>query len=201
MSEIVTLPAELRTDLGTGASRNVRREGKVPAIIYGPGHQPMSVLLEEKEITKLYRKHGFKSTVIELDVSGKKHKVLAQSVQLNPITDIVRHVDFIFLADKVQKVNIPVVFEGKEKSLGIKRGGYFNVIHRSVAMLCDVKKIPQDIVIDVVNMGIGTSIFARHLKLPAGCELVSKKDFVIASITGRGGKADATEDTAATATA
>lgn len=197
MSEMVTLQAEIRTEIGTGASRNVRREGKVPAIIYGPGHQPMSILLEEKEITKLYRKHGFKSTVIELDIAGKKHKVLAQAVQLHPITDIVRHVDFVFLGTKTQKVNVPVVFEGKERSLGIKRGGFFNIIHRSVPMMCDVNKIPQDIVIDVVNMGIGTSIFARSLKLPAGCELVAKKDFVIASITGRGGKADATEEAAA----
>lgn len=189
-SVVISLAAEVRKEIGTGASRMVRLKGKVPVTVYGPGRDPMSLLVEEKEITKLYRRHGFKSTVIELDIAGKKCKVMAQAIQLHPITDIVRHVDFVYLNDKVQKVYVPIVFEGKERSLGIKRGGFFNIIHRSIALLCDVNNIPRDIVIDVVNMGVGASIRASSLKLPDGCQLVSKKDFIVASITGRGGKAD-----------
>lgn len=191
ISVLVSLTAENRKEIGTGASRNIRLEGKVPATIYGPGRDPMSVLVEEKEITKLYRKHGFRSTIIELDIEGKKCKVMAQDIQLHPITDIVRHVDFVYLNDKVQKVKVPIVFEGKDRSLGVKRGGFFNIIHRNIELLCDVNNIPRDLVIDVVNMGIGISIRASSVNLPNNCQLVSKKDFIVASITGRGGKADA----------
>ncbi len=197
-NDVASLVAENRGLVGTGASRNVRLNGKVPATVYGPGREAMSILVEEKEITKLYRKHGFKSTVIELDIQGKKVKVMAKDVQLHPITDIVRHVDFMYLNDKVQKVNVPIVFEGKERSLGIKRGGFFNIIHRSITLLCDVNSIPKDIVIDVVNMGIGASIRASSLPLPQNCQILAKKDFIVASITGRGGKSDAESTSAET---
>ncbi len=105
------------------------------------------------------------------------------------------------MSDTIQRVDVPIKFEGRERSIGIKRGGFFNIIFRSVPMLCEVDKIPTDIVIDIVNMGIGASIRASSLDLPEGCTLVSKKDFIIASITGRGGKSDAAEEGATPAAA
>lgn len=201
MSEKVTLAAEIRSNVGTGVSRNARNNGMVPATVYGNNKEPMSVLVQEKEITKLYRKHGFKTTIVELDIAGAKYLVMPKTVQLHPITDIVRHVDFMYLSDSVQRVDVPIKFEGRDRSLGLKRGGFFNIIFRSVPLFCEVNKIPTDIVIDIVNMGIGTSIRASSLNLPEGCKLVSKKDFIIASITGRGGKSDAAEEGAAPAAA
>jgi len=189
MSE-VQLFADIRDNLGTGPSRDLRRKGMVPATVYGPGHKPVSITIQEKEITKLYRRHGFTSTVIELDIAGKKHKVLPKTVSLHPITDIVNHADFIFLDTKTQKVDVPIVFEGKERSIGVKRGGFFNIIFRKLTLLCDVKSIPLHIEIDVSNMVIGNSLRAGDLKLPTGCSLTCKTNAVIASITGRGSKAD-----------
>ena len=196
MSEILTLAATKRDTIGTGSARNLRRDGMVPATIYGEGGEPISIAVQEKEITKIYRRHGFTSTVIGIELDGKVHKVLPKAVQLHPITDLVNHADFVFLAKKTQKVEVPLVFEGKERALGVKRGGFFNIIFRKIALNCPVDAIPTDIVIDVANMTIGSSIVASKLRLPAGCTLATKDNLVIASITGRGSKDDA-EDTVA----
>ncbi|MES2214961.1 MAG: 50S ribosomal protein L25/general stress protein Ctc [Pseudomonadota bacterium] len=193
MSDTTTLLADIREVVGTGSSRALRRTGMVPATLYGADKKPMSITILEKDITKLYRKHGFTSTVIQLEIGGKKHKVLPKSIELHPVTDIVRHVDFVYLDSKIQKVSVPIVFEGKERSLGVKRGGFFNIICRKITLLCPVNAIPQDITIDVVSMGVGMSLRTSQLKLPQGCSLVAKNDVVIASITGRGGKEDTTD--------
>ena len=198
MSDTLTLVADVREEVGTGPSRALRHMGIVPATLYGASKKPMSISIREKDITKLYRKHGFTSTVIQLEIGEKKHKVLPKSIDLHPVTDIVRHVDFMYLEGEVQRVLVPIVFEGKERALGVKRGGFFNIIFRSIELLCPVNAIPQDIIIDVTTMGIGVSLRTSQLKLPSGCTLVSKNDLVIASITGRGGKSE--EDSAAPGT-
>ena len=183
MTEMVVLAATKREKIGTGSSRALRRDGTVPATVYGQDGTPLSIVIQEKEITKLYRRHGFTSTVIGIELDGKVHKVLPKAIQLHPITDLVNHVDFVYLAKDIQKVEVPLVFEGKERALGVKRGGFFNIIFRKITLNCPVQSIPQNIVIDVSNMGIGSSILAHTLKLPAGCELASKSRIVIASIT------------------
>lgn len=193
MSEMIVLQATKRDTIGTGSARALRRSKLVPATIYGAGNEAISVSIQEKEITKLYRTHGFTSTIIGIQLDGKTHKVLPKSIQLHPITDIVNHVDFVFLAKDVQKVEVPLVFEGKERALGVKRGGFFNIIFRKITLNCAVNSIPKDIVIDVTNMSIGASILASKLQLPEGCTLATKSNLVIASITGRGGKADAAD--------
>lgn len=194
MSEAIALTAEIRDQLGTGPARALRKKGMVPATIYGNGNSPMSVAVEEKEITKLYRKPQFISALIELNVGGKKYKVLPKAVQLHPITDIVRHVDFVFLDDKFQKMEVPISFEGKDKSLGIKRGGFFNIVKRSAVLKCPVKDLPRKIVVDVSNMLIGHSIKANDITLPQGCEFINKSNFVVATIIGKAGRAEAAEE-------
>lgn len=191
------LAAKVREELGTGSARALRRQGIVPATVYGKGKDPLSVGIEEKEITKLYRRKHFSSTVLEIEVNGKKHKVLPKAVSLHPITDIVNHADFVFLDDKKQKVDVPIVFEGKERCVGVKRGGFFNIIMRKLPLMCDVNSIPKEIVIDVVSMAVGDSIRSESIKLPEGTALATKKALVIASITGRGSKA--TEEEASSA--
>ena len=190
MSEITQIAAEIRSNLGTGASRALRSNGMVPAIVYGPDKENMAIAIPEKDITKLYRKHGFTSTVIELNIDGKKHKVLPKAVYLHPIKENVDHADFVYLSKNTQKVLVPVVFEGKERSVGVKRGGFFNIIFRKLELICPVDAIPLNISIDVSNMGIGASIMSHQLKIPAGCSLSNKANVVVASITGRGSKTD-----------
>ncbi|MGI4776347.1 MAG: 50S ribosomal protein L25/general stress protein Ctc, partial [Janthinobacterium lividum] len=193
MSEALELTATARRIIGTGSARAVRRAGLIPAVIYGNGRTPSSVTVEEKEIMKIYRKPNFISTLIELNIEGQKHKVLPKAVQLHPITDIVNHIDFVFLNDESQKMEVPVFFDGKDKSLGIKRGGYFNIVKRTLLLRCSTKNLPRRIVIDISSMLIGQSIKSHSISLPEGCELVNKSNFVIASIIGRAGKVEAEE--------
>lgn len=198
MSDVVKLIATMREELGTGRSRALRREGMVPAIIYGNSKKPLAITIEEKEITKLYRKPNFISTVIQFDIGGKNYKVLPKAVELHPITDIVRHVDFVYLDNKIQKAEIPIVYEGKDRAIGVKRGGFFNIVKRTILLLCPVGNIPRNVTIDVTGMYVGQSIRVTNLQLPAGCELASKSDSIIASIIGsRTGKAEAEETPAA----
>ncbi|MDN3030568.1 MULTISPECIES: 50S ribosomal protein L25/general stress protein Ctc [Rickettsieae] len=196
MSELLELAAEMREKFGTGAARDLRRRGMVPAVVYGANKQPLAVSIEEKEITKHYRKPGFISSIVQIKVGNKTHKVLPKAVELHPITDIVRHVDFVHLEEKTQTMEVPVVYEGKERALGVKRGGFFNIIKRTMTLLCDVNNIPKNINIDVSNMLIGQSLKAKGIKLPEGTQLASKSDFIIATIIGRKGSKAETEETA-----
>ena len=194
MSEISIIAAEEREQSGTSAARALRRQGKVPALIYGAGKKVLPIAIQEKEITRLYRKPNFISTVIQLEIGGKKHKILPKAVELHPITDIVRHVDFVYLDSKVQRLEVPISFEGKEKSIGIKRGGFFNAVKRTIHLECPADNIPACVVLDVTNIRSGQSLKASDIVLPEGCKLVSKTDFVVASIIGnKGGKADETD--------
>jgi len=195
MSEILSLTAEIREELGTGAARSLRRKGKVPATIYGAGKKPLSIAIEEKEITKCYRRPQYLSQVIQFEIGEKKHKVLPKAIDLHPITDVVFHADFVFLESKMQKMKVPLVYTNKEGCIGVKRGGYFNTVRRSLSILCPVDKLPRKIEIDVTNKLIGDSIKASEVTLPEGASLLEKPTFVIASIVGKKGKADA-EDTA-----
>ncbi|MDR0773863.1 MAG: 50S ribosomal protein L25/general stress protein Ctc [Rickettsia sp.] len=194
MSELLELAAEMREKFGTGVARELRRKGMVPAMVYGAGKEVLAVSIEEKEITKHYRKLGFISTVIQIKVGSKTHKVLPKAVELHPITDIVRHVDFVHLEEKTQRMEVPIVYEGKERALGVKRGGFFNIIKRTITLLCDVNNIPKNINIDVTNMHIGQSLKAKSIKLPEGVQLTSKNDFIMATIIGRKGSKSEDEE-------
>lgn len=194
--EAVKLQAHKRSELGTGAARALRKKGLVPAIIYGANKKPVSIALEEKEITKYYRKPQYISQLFEFELDGKKIKVLPKDVELHPITEMVRHADFVFLESKIQKMEVPVIYANRENCVGIKRGGYFNIVKRRLKLLCPVDNLPRAIEIDTTNMSIGISLKAGEVTLPENCQLVGKTDFVIASIIGKRGKATEEESSA-----
>ena len=193
MSEVLVLAAEERKELGKGASRALRRRGMVPVTIYGAGQNPVSIAIEEKEITKYYRKPQYMSQLFEFTVNKKKYKVLPKAIELNPITEIVRHADFVFLEKKMQKMQVPIVYTNKETCVGIKRGGYFNTVKRFLNILCPVANLPRKIEVDVSAMMIGDVIKAMEAPLPTGAKLLEKSEFVIASIIGKKGKAEEDE--------
>ncbi len=118
--------------------------------------------------------------------------MLPKDVQLHPVTDLVHHVDFVFLDKKEQKLSVPIVYKNKEVCIGIKRGGYFNTVRRSIKISCPVDVLPRKIELDITNRAIGASIKAKELSLPEGAKLLENPEFVIASIIGKKGKS--TED-------
>lgn len=200
MTEILTLTAEMREEVGTGAARALRRKGMVPATIYGAGKSPISIAIAEKEITKYYRRPQYISQLIQFEIGQKKYKVLPKAIELNPLTEIVRHADFVFLEEKMQKMQVPVIYINKDDCIGIKRGGYFNTVKRVLTILCPVDKLPRKIEVDVTDMAITDSVKAKEAVLPEGAKLLEDPEFVIASIIGKRGKTDSLDDDETTTT-
>lgn len=199
MTEILTLSATMREEKGTGAARALRKKGMVPATIYGAGKTPISIAVEEKELTKYYRRPQYISQVIQFEIGQKKYTVLPKAIDLNPLTEIVSHADFVFLEAKMQKMQVPVVYTNKDVCIGIKRGGYFNTVKRLLTILCPVNNLPRKIEIDVSNMPISSSIKAKEAILPEGAKLLENPEFVIASIIGKRGKTEEEESEVAAA--
>jgi large subunit ribosomal protein L25 len=194
MSEALTLAAEMREELGKGAARALRMKGMVPATIYGAGKEPLSIAIEEKEITKFYRKPQYISQVFEFEIGQKKYKALPKAIDLHPVTEIVSHADFVFLEKTMQKMQVPLVYINKEHCIGLKRGGYFNTVKRSLSILCPVANLPRKIEIDTTPLRMGAVVKAESVPLPEGAKLLEKPNFVIASIIGKKGKSDDAED-------
>ncbi|MEM1378696.1 MAG: 50S ribosomal protein L25/general stress protein Ctc, partial [Pseudomonadota bacterium] len=133
MSEAYVLAAEARDRVGKGSARAIRRQGNVPAVIYGDNKDPLSIAVSRKDVTQKIMGGGFLTTVGEIEVDGKKHKVLAKDYQLDPVKDKLMHVDFLRISAKsVVTVNVPVHFENEESCPGIKMGGVLNVVRHEV---------------------------------------------------------------------
>ena len=184
MSDALTLPAEARERAGKGASRQLRREGRVPAVIYGGKEDPIMIHVEEKELVKQLMTGHFMNSIVEVEIGGKKVKTLPKDVALNPVTDRPEHADFFRLAKggKIE-VSVPVVFLNEEASPGLKKGGVLNVVRHELELVCDNDKIPGEIEIDVTCKEVGDSIHISEVQLPAGSEsAITDRDFTIATL-------------------
>lgn len=184
MSDQLTLTAEARERAGKGASRALRREGRVPAVIYGDKKDPEAIHLEEKALVKLLMTGAFTNSVVEIEAGGKKQLTLPKDVAFHPVTDRPMHVDFFRIAKgSTVQVAIPVHFTNEEESPGLKRGGVLNVVRHELELVCDATKLPDAIEIDVTGTDIGDSIHISAVKLPDGCEsAITDRDFTIATI-------------------
>jgi large subunit ribosomal protein L25 len=186
ISDARILIAEERTDMGTGPARALRRAHRVPAVIYGAGKKTISISIEEKEIVKYYKQPSFSSSIIEIQIGKSIHKVIPQAVEVHPVKDLIRHVDFVFLGTETQNVKVPIIYKNKTSALGVKRGGFFNILLRKILLNCPVDSIPKNIEIDVIGIRMGNSIKASALTLPEGVTLGISPGSILASITGRG---------------
>ncbi|WP_265530066.1 50S ribosomal protein L25/general stress protein Ctc [Sphingomicrobium marinum] len=185
MSDQLTLPAEPRERAGKGASRALRGEGRVPAVVYGAKKDPISIHVEEKVLVKMLQTGHFMNSVVEIKVDGDKHRTLPKDVQFHPVTSRPIHVDFFRLAkgSKVE-VNIPCRFIDEEASPGLKRGGVLNVVRHELELLCDAASIPDEIVISLDGLDIGDSVHFSDITLPEGStSVIDDRDFTIAGVT------------------
>ncbi|QNN64055.1 50S ribosomal protein L25/general stress protein Ctc [Sphingomonas rhizophila] len=184
MSEQLTLPAEARERAGKGASRELRRTGRVPAVIYGDKKEPLSVHVEEKLLTKMLSTGHFMNTVVMIDAGGKPHRTLPKDVQFHPVTSRPIHVDFLRIGEHSQvHVNVPVVFLNDEDAPGIKRGGVLNIVRHDLELVCDAAEIPEQIEIDLTGLEIGDSVHISQVKLPKGAKsAIDDRDFTVATI-------------------
>ena len=200
MSEALTLPAETRERGGKGASRELRRSGRVPAVIYGGKQEPISIHVEEKELARQLGTGHFFNSIVELQVGGETVRTLPKDVAFHPVSDRPLHADFLRLAKNAKvHVNVPVVFANEEASPGLKRGGVLNIVRHDLELVCDANKIPDDIVIDVTGVDIGDSIHISAVKLPSGSEsAITDRDFTIATIVAPSALKSEEGDTSAT---
>lgn len=184
MSDQLTLSAETRERAGKGASRDLRRQNRIPAVIYGNKQDPELIHVEEKALVKLLMTGHFSNSLVEIDLGGKKQVTIPKDVAFHPVSDRPTHVDFLRIVKGAKvEVLVPVVFINEEKSPGLKRGGVLNVVRHELELICDNDKLPDDIQIDVTGFDVGDSIHISHVTLPKGCESkITDRDFTIATI-------------------
>lgn len=192
---IASLPASVREGAGKGVARALRRENKVPAVLYSNNSKPVSLALPLKETTLEYRRGRFRSRLIELKIDNQSVQALPRDVQFHPVTDVIEHVDFMRVEKGVPvHVYVPVHCLGQEKSVGIKRGGVLNIVRHEIEFVCVPEAIPTHIEVNVMEMDIGDSIHINDIKLPQGVTPVIKRNFTIATVAGRSSSmAEATE--------
>jgi large subunit ribosomal protein L25 len=183
MSEVLDLVAEVRERAGKGASRAIRREGRVPAVIYGEKQEPASIHVEEKILMKLLHTGHFFNSVVMLDVDGKKIRTLPKDVQFHPVTDRPLHADFLRIGEHTKvNVDVPVHFKDEELSPGLKKGGVLNVVVHDLGLSVDAAEIPEEIVISLKGLEVGESIHLSQIKLPKGATATDTDDVTIATI-------------------
>ena len=184
MSDQLTLSAETRDRAGKGASRELRRQNRVPAVIYGNKQEPELIHVEEKALVKLLMTGHFSNSVVEIELGGKKQITIPKDVAFHPVSDRPMHVDFLRIVKGAKvDVEVPVMFVNEGASPGLKRGGVLNIVRHELELVCENDKIPDDIQIDVAGFDIGDSIHISHVKLPKGSESkITDRDFTIATI-------------------
>ena len=199
MSEQLTLSAELRERAGKGASRAIRRDGRVPAVIYGNKEDPVSIHVEEKALLKMLNTGHFMNTVVMIDVDGGKARTLPKDVQFHPVTDRPLHVDFFRIsAHSKVTVAVPIRFVNEEESPGLKRGGVLNSVRHDLDLVCDASSIPDEIVIDLTGLEIGDSLHISQVTLPSGTtSAIDDRDFTIATIVAPSAMKSEAEEPAA----
>jgi large subunit ribosomal protein L25 len=180
MSESLTLSAETRDRVGKGASRALRREGRIPAVIYGNKEEPQSIHLAERELMKLLGTGHFMNSVVM--VNGER--TLPKDVTFDVVTDRPVHVDFLRISEHASvHVNVPIVFTDEEESAGITRGGVLNVVRHELELIVDAADIPDQIEISLKGVELGDSIHISAVALPRGAtSAITDRDFTIATI-------------------
>lgn len=203
MSNAKQLSAMRREAAGKGAARAIRREGRVPAVIYGAGEAPSAISLDYAVANRLIYAGHFLTTIFDIDVEGKKERAIPRDYQLDPVKDTPVHIDFLRLGkDSTVRVEIPVHFINHEASPGLKRGGALNIVRHSVEMIVPAESIPESLTADLAGLDLNDSVHISAIKLPAGAKpTISDRDFTIATISAPSGFSEAEDKPAEAAAA
>ena len=184
MTDITVLTANAREKVGKGSAREARRQGNIPAVIYGDKKSPIPIVVEQKILVRYLSTGGFFNTLFDIDINGELNRVLPRDVQLHPVTDVPEHVDFLRVSATTKiSVEVPVEFIGDDVSPGIKSGGVLNVVRYTVEVSCTPDLIPSSLLLDLSSAEIGDSLHISAVNLPKGVTpTISDRDFTIATI-------------------
>lgn len=189
MAQANELKAQARSGVGKGAARAARRQGLVPAVIYGDKKPPVTIALAYNEALHRIYGGGFLSRVITLDVDGEKHRVIPRSYQLDPVKDTPLHVDFLRVKAGSQiTVEVSVNFINEELSPGLKRGGTLNVVRHTIEVLCPAEAVPEGITVDLTGLEIGDAVHISSVALPENVTpTIQDRDFTVATVVAPSG--------------
>ena len=178
------LKATKRENLSSGSNNKLRAKGLIPAILYGGKDKNQNISISKKEISNIIYTETFLSKVLELDLDGKKEKVIPRDVAYHVVSEEPMHIDFMrIVSGKKIILEIPVKFINHPDSPGLKRGGVLNIVRRKVELKCPAESIPDEIVVDLAGTDIGTSIKISSVKLPENIiPTITDRDFVVATV-------------------
>ena len=188
MTNVKALKATARPAAGTGAARAVRRQGRVPGVIYGDSKPPLPISLDRAEIRqRIYAGH-FLTTLHDIEIDGAKHRVIPRDYQLDPLRDTPIHVDFMRLGAGAQiRVNIPVHVINADQAPGVKRGGTVNIVTHAIEVRCPAEAIPAAFDVDVTGLEIAHSLHLSDIKLPEGVKVLAGRDLTLVTIVAPSG--------------
>ncbi len=184
MADIDSIPVEARELGGKGASRALRRNGRVPCVVYGDAKEPAMISIDRLLLVKTLHKGAFTSKLFELQFGKLKQKVLPREVQIDPVTDVPLHVDFLRVAEDAKiAIMVAVRFYDEEECIGLRQGGVINIVRHQVELLCPATAIPESIEISLAGFEIGDSVHISHVTLPEDVRpTIADRDFTIATI-------------------
>ncbi len=189
MADIIELDAAVRERVGKGAAREARRQGRVPAVIYGDKKDPEPISLEYKTVNMQVQTGNFLNTLYMINVGGNKTRVIPRDVQFDPVRDFPMHVDFLRLAKGATiTIEVTVNFINEEECPGLKLGGVLNVVRYAVEVTCPAESIPEQFDADLTGLELGDSIHISAITLPDGVEpTITDRDFTVATIAAPAG--------------
>ncbi len=184
MAQIQELKAEAREARGKGPAYRARLKGLIPGVIYGGDAKPETVNVDARTLERHLEKGAFLTSLLMLDVNGKKTRVIPRQLQIDPVSDRPVHVDFMRLAEGAKvRLDIPVHFKGQGESPGLKKGGVLNIVRHEMELICPADKIPNEVLVDVSNLDINESLHISAITLPEGVKpTIRERDFTVCSI-------------------
>jgi large subunit ribosomal protein L25 len=178
------LKATKRTTISAGQINKLRTDGFVPAVLYGGGKNNLNISLKKLQLQNIINSETFMSKVFDLDIDGSSEKALPRDIAYDPVSDEPIHIDFLRITQGSKlTLEIPVKFLNSEKSPGLKKGGVLNIVRRKVQLKCPAENIPTEIIVDLDNTEINTSLKISSVKLPENVTpVITGRDFVIATV-------------------
>jgi large subunit ribosomal protein L25 len=202
MATVKELKATARPSVGKGAARAERRAGKVPGVIYGNNQPPLPISVDDRELRQRILAGRFLTTVYEIDLEGKKHRVIPRDFHLDPVRDFPIHVDFMRLGEGATiRVSVPLHVVKAEAAPGVKRGGTVNIVTHTIDVECSVDNIPPFLEADVSGLEISYSLHLSDIKLPSGVKSLAREDVTLVTIVPPSGYAEELKAAAAAASA
>ena len=195
------LKATARPSVGKGAARAERRAGRVPGVIYGNNQPPLPISVDDRDLRQRILAGRFLTTLYDVELDGKKHRVIPRDFHLDPIRDFPLHVDFMQLGEGATiRISVPLHVQKAEASPGVKRGGTVNIVTHTIDIECSVDNIPQYIEVDISSLEIGHSLHLDEVTLPSGAKPL-RKDLTLVTIVPPSGYAEEQKAAAAAAAA